>query len=87
MWYSLGMLQQMMHLATFVKSIMIIPYLYIWKHYAIIRMDGDSWLTWIICLLIVEFGYYWYHRMGHELNVFWASHAAHHSSQGILPTD
>jgi sterol desaturase/sphingolipid hydroxylase (fatty acid hydroxylase superfamily) len=79
---SMGMLQQMMHLSSWVKSVMIIPYLYIWEHYAIIRLDADSWVAWFICLLIVEFGYYWYHRMSHEMNIFWAAHIAHHSSQG-----
>jgi hypothetical protein len=27
------------------------------------------------------FCYYWAHRMGHEVNVLWASHVVHHSSE------
>ena len=28
-----------------------------------------------------DFAYYWFHRVHHEVRVFWASHVVHHSSQ------
>jgi|CXWL01.1.fsa_nt_gi sterol desaturase/sphingolipid hydroxylase (fatty acid hydroxylase superfamily) len=36
--------------------------------------------TWVIGLLLYDFSYYWQHRMGHEVNLLWASHVVHHSS-------
>lgn len=40
-----------------------------------------TWATALLCLLLVDFGYYWEHRWSHEMNVFWASfHATHHSA-------
>ena len=38
-------------------------------------------LTWIFALLLYDFMYYWVHRTGHEVNMFWASHVTHHSSE------
>lgn len=35
----------------------------------------------IICFLIDDFRYYWWHRISHECRWFWASHVVHHSSQ------
>ena len=28
-----------------------------------------------------DFAYYWFHRVHHEIRLFWASHVVHHSSQ------
>ena len=37
--------------------------------------------TWIFSLLLYDFLYYWVHRTGHEVNIFWAAHITHHSSE------
>ena len=76
---SLGSIQQMLHVGTFVKSLMIVPYVYVWEHYAIVRLP-PTWATWFLCFLLVDLGYYVYHRLGHEVNAFWALHSTHHSS-------
>jgi hypothetical protein len=31
--------------------------------------------------VLYDFCYYWVHRAGHEINLFWASHVIHHSSE------
>ncbi|MBC5784723.1 sterol desaturase family protein [Ramlibacter sp. USB13] len=36
---------------------------------------------WILALLFYDFCYYWLHRAGHEVAVFWAAHVVHHQSQ------
>jgi sterol desaturase/sphingolipid hydroxylase (fatty acid hydroxylase superfamily) len=33
----------------------------------------------LLLFLGVEFCYYWYHRAGHEVRWFWASHVVHHT--------
>ena len=43
--------------------------------------DTSNPLTWVIALLLYDFCYYWVHRTGHEINIFWASHVVHHSSE------
>ena len=41
---------------------------------------SDIWV-WIVALVLYDFCYYWVHRAGHEVNLFWASHVIHHSSE------
>ena len=38
-------------------------------------------LMWILLLLCTDFIWYWYHRLAHEVNVFWAAHVVHHQSE------
>jgi sterol desaturase/sphingolipid hydroxylase (fatty acid hydroxylase superfamily) len=45
------------------------------------RMDASSPLVWIFAFVVYDFFYYWFHRMSHERQLFWASHVAHHQSE------
>lgn len=38
-------------------------------------------LLWIVLLLCTDFLWYWYHRLAHEINLFWAVHVVHHQSE------
>lgn len=40
-----------------------------------------TWYTLILLLLLQDFVFYWFHRLGHTMNVFWAAHMPHHSSE------
>lgn len=40
-----------------------------------------QWWAWIILFFLDDFSYYWFHRMNHEVRLFWAGHVAHHSSK------
>ena len=45
---------------------------------------GVSWpdlASWAIVFILVDFFYYWLHRMSHEVNILWAGHVVHHSSE------
>lgn len=37
--------------------------------------------VWIVAFFMYDFFYYWAHRSGHEVNLLWASHVVHHSSE------
>ncbi len=39
------------------------------------------WYNYIILLLLQDFVFYWFHRAGHSINIFWAAHMPHHSSE------
>ncbi|XP_046852147.1 alkylglycerol monooxygenase-like isoform X2 [Xenia sp. Carnegie-2017] len=45
--------------------------------------DDDSLpiLTPIWIFLLTDFGYYWFHRAAHEINILWSAHQVHHSSE------
>ena len=49
--------------------------------FALWRMDATSAFTWIFAFVIYDFFYYWFHRISHERQIFWASHVAHHQSE------
>ena len=49
--------------------------------YALSRMDAASPIVWVIAFVFYDFCYYWFHRMSHERQIFWASHVAHHQSE------
>src|SRR3989338_6666384 len=86
---SLGMLQQSLHVTHFLKAMLIFPYVLVWDHlsHPQLRFSADEprplhlLCSYLGCFLLLELGYYWYHRCGHEVNVFWAAHVAHHSSE------
>jgi sterol desaturase/sphingolipid hydroxylase (fatty acid hydroxylase superfamily) len=40
-----------------------------------------SWWVWVIAFVFYDFCYYWNHRLGHEMNILWAAHVVHHSSE------
>ena len=46
-----------------------------------LRMDPHAWWTWILLFFLDDLAYYVYHRAGHRIRLFWASHVVHHSSQ------
>ncbi|HEX5713245.1 MAG TPA: sterol desaturase family protein [Solirubrobacterales bacterium] len=46
-----------------------------------LRMPADEWWTYALLFFADDFAYYWFHRIHHEVRVFWASHVVHHSSQ------
>lgn len=41
---------------------------------------GRQWWAWGLLLLADDFTYYWFHRLNHEVRLFWAGHVSHHSS-------
>jgi sterol desaturase/sphingolipid hydroxylase (fatty acid hydroxylase superfamily) len=38
-------------------------------------------LAWALLVVMDDLCYYWFHRLHHEVRVFWAAHVTHHSSQ------
>jgi alkylglycerol monooxygenase len=51
-------------------------------------MSGDpqtpfwnSWYGIVLALIFYDLCYYWYHRAGHVVALFWAAHVVHHQSQ------
>lgn len=53
---------------------------YVYKHYAIWDIPNTAWV-WVVLILATDLVWYWYHRLGHEVNVLWAAHIVHHQSE------
>ena len=41
----------------------------------------EGWVGVVLCLLVTDFVWYWYHRLGHEVRFLWAVHSLHHQSE------
>nr|XP_020855695.1 alkylglycerol monooxygenase isoform X4 [Phascolarctos cinereus] len=65
----------------FFRSIEFSTYIYVWEKYRLFNLPWDSPWTWHLTFLGVDLGYYWFHRMAHEVNIMWAAHQTHHSSE------
>ncbi|HET8747126.1 MAG TPA: lysoplasmalogenase family protein [Ramlibacter sp.] len=78
---SLGMLSQVSAVLTRLFRIGI--YTAVFSHAALVRDDAfwTSPFGWLLALVFYDFCYYWLHRAGHEVAVFWAAHVVHHQSQ------
>lgn len=40
-----------------------------------------AFTSWAAVFLLVDLCYYWSHRLSHEVNLLWAGHVVHHSSE------
>ena len=55
-------------------------YALVYDQLALFQIE-QSWWSWVIAFVLYDFCYYWNHRMGHEMNILWAAHVVHHSSE------
>ncbi|XP_059827335.1 alkylglycerol monooxygenase isoform X2 [Hypanus sabinus] len=65
----------------FGRGIELTAYIYIWENFRLYVLPWNSSWTWWLAFIGVDFAYYWLHRMSHEVNVMWAAHQVHHSSE------
>jgi alkylglycerol monooxygenase len=40
-----------------------------------------NYVAMIVLLIGVDFFYYWFHRLAHEMSILWGSHVVHHQSE------
>jgi sterol desaturase/sphingolipid hydroxylase (fatty acid hydroxylase superfamily) len=56
-------------------------YVWVFESARLLTLPSDAVWVWVAALLAYDFLYYWVHRAGHEVNLIWASHQVHHSSE------
>lgn len=74
-----GMIQQLSKF--FLYNITVNSYLYVYNNYRVVDLDPTSLWLWIAGFFLIDLGYYLFHRAAHEINLFWAAHVVHHSSE------
>ena len=62
------------------KAFILMIYAWAWENFAIWNIEL-SWWSFILCVIVFDYLYYWAHRWGHEWNIFWGAHIVHHQSQ------
>lgn len=56
-------------------------YVAVYERYRLATLDAGTPWPWLVAFLAVDFLYYWWHRLSHEVNVLWAAHVVHHQSE------
>ncbi len=73
-----GIVQQVT--GVFSKFLLLITYFWVYEHYRIWTIQ-DTWYSYLILLIAVDFCYYLFHRYSHEIAALWGSHVVHHQSE------
>lgn len=61
-------------------SVSILSYRWLVDRVAVYKVE-DTFMTYLIAFVALDFSGYWTHRLAHEINFFWNKHAIHHSSE------
>lgn len=64
----------------FLKVLAIGVYEIVYSNFALFQLERN-WMYWVALFFLVDFAYYWAHRMSHEINLFWGGHVVHHQSE------
>jgi sterol desaturase/sphingolipid hydroxylase (fatty acid hydroxylase superfamily) len=75
---TIGAIDQIGSLFYFVCLYVVLDYVYV--NYCIFDMH-NAWYQWVLAYIVVDFVSYWYHRWSHRINILWAGHVTHHSSE------
>ena len=60
-------------------GLMLGAYVLVLENFAVLHLSGVT--AYIIVLILFDFCFYWAHRFGHEVNLFWGAHVVHHQSE------
>ena len=66
-------------MAAAMKAVFLLLFAFLHR-YAPLDM-GLAWYGWVLLVLVNDFIYYVFHRLGHRCRFMWAFHVTHHSSQ------
>lgn len=75
---SIGIAERLLNL--FIAASFYELFNYIYLNYALFNIP-NVWWVWIVLILATDLVWYWYHRLGHEVNFLWAAHIVHHQSE------
>jgi sterol desaturase/sphingolipid hydroxylase (fatty acid hydroxylase superfamily)/poly(3-hydroxybutyrate) depolymerase len=75
---SCGITSQLVLLAY--ATVLLAIYSAVYARFRIVTWER-AWVPWLLAFLGVDFLYYWWHRLSHEVNLLWAAHVVHHQSE------
>jgi len=77
---SIGIAERLINL--FIAASFYQLYYLIYDEYRIFTIPSNL-VVWFSLILMTDFVWYWYHRLGHHVNFFWAAHIVHHHSEAF----
>jgi len=77
---SCGIGQQVV--GIFMKVFSVGAYAWLYENYSPFKGQvPNTWWSIMLLFIGVDFFYYWFHRLAHEISVMWGSHVVHHQSE------
>jgi len=73
-----GMAQQVA--LVFLAATILSGYTWLYDRHRLVTWESSA-APWAIAAVGVDFLYYWWHRLSHEVNLLWAAHVVHHQSE------
>lgn len=75
---AIGAMDQLASLVYFTALYFALDFVY--THFRLLTLNAH-WYHWITAYIVIDFLSYWYHRFSHRVNILWAGHVTHHSSE------
>lgn len=75
---SIGIAERLLDL--FIAASFYAVFMWVYTNYAVYHIS-NAWWVWVSLILATDLVWYWYHRLGHEVNLLWAAHIVHHQSE------
>lgn len=75
---SIGIAERLLNL--FISASFYSLFYWVYKNYALFSIP-NTWWVWMLLILVTDLVWYWYHRLGHQVNFLWAAHIVHHQSE------
>jgi sterol desaturase/sphingolipid hydroxylase (fatty acid hydroxylase superfamily) len=75
----LGIMSQLVGLFSALFTLWL--YVMVFTHASLWQLPTDQLWVWVVGLVFYDFCYYWHHRFGHTVALFWAAHVVHHQSE------
>jgi alkylglycerol monooxygenase len=68
-----------------IASLFMLPLIYFYYdflhlHFSLVEVP-NTWGWFVVAVLLSDFIWYFYHRSGHRINLFWGAHIIHHQSE------
>lgn len=60
--------------------LVLVSYPFLLKYLAVNNLP-ETWYTYVVAFIAIDFAGYWHHRLSHKINYFWNEHVIHHSSE------
>lgn len=76
---SCGVMQQV--LKIFIVTFTAAGYVWVEGRLGLFELSQTDPWVWVGAFFGVDFCYYWFHRMSHQVNFLWAAHVVHHQSE------
>ena len=75
----LGVMSQL--IGVFSALLTVAIYTLAFTHLSLWQLPADAAWVWVVGLVFYDLCYYWHHRLGHTVALFWAAHVVHHQSE------